>query len=316
MIDYRPFRNTDPPALCAIWQNSAALRARYQPLTPSLLEDAVLAKPFFDPQGLIVASEEGRPVGFAHAGFAVTADGSSLDYGSGTTCMLMVTPCSQQDQIARQLLEHSERYLQEAGARQLFAGANPRLAPFYHGLYGGAMVSGILATDIQQLRWFADAEYAEVSRALILQRLLAGFRPVVDRQQMMLKRTVDVTLQPEPPLRDWWEACTAALADRFVYVACPRSCSSPCASVSYWDMEPLASIWAVHARGLCELQVDVQENREPTMLYVLGESLRLLAAAGATLCEAHVASVNEPLLLALQRLGFAEIESTTLLSKP
>ena len=45
----------------------------------SLVEAAVFSKPYFDRQGVIVAVDEGRVVGFAHAGFGPTADRSAID---------------------------------------------------------------------------------------------------------------------------------------------------------------------------------------------------------------------------------------------
>ena len=83
MIDYRPFRNTDPPALCEIWRSHAPLRAFFQPLTPPMLETTVLSRPFFDREGLIVAVEDGEPIGFVHAGFGRDQEGNSLDTSIG-----------------------------------------------------------------------------------------------------------------------------------------------------------------------------------------------------------------------------------------
>ncbi len=111
MIEYRPFRNLDPPALCEIWRNHPPVRALFQPMTPVVLEDTVLSKPFFDREGLIVATDDQRPVGFVHAGFGPNAAGTALDPPIGATCMLMVSHHDQRTDIAEQLLRHSEAYL-------------------------------------------------------------------------------------------------------------------------------------------------------------------------------------------------------------
>ena len=137
MIDYRPFRNTDPPALCEIWRNHPPVRALFQPLTPSVFENTVLSKPFFDREGLIVATDHHHPVGFVHAGFGADPSGSALDRSVGATCMLMVSHHEQRMHVAESLLERSEAYLRERGATTIFGGGSPRVAPFYAGLYGG-----------------------------------------------------------------------------------------------------------------------------------------------------------------------------------
>ena len=74
MIGYRIFRNSDPPHLADIWRTHAGRRGLMQPMTAALLEELVLSKPYFDPQGLIVATDGNHPVGFAHAAFGPTED--------------------------------------------------------------------------------------------------------------------------------------------------------------------------------------------------------------------------------------------------
>ena len=57
MISYRRFLNTDPPALVDVWNETAAGRGSYPLKSSSLLDKWILSKPYFDPEGLIVAEE-------------------------------------------------------------------------------------------------------------------------------------------------------------------------------------------------------------------------------------------------------------------
>ncbi len=315
MIDYRPFRNNDPPALCEIWRNHAPMRAFFRPLTPPILEATVLSKAFFDREGLIVAVEDGRPIGFAHAGFASSPDGSELDTSIGTTCMLLVSHPHQRHQVARELLSRSEQFLRQRGAQRIFGGGTQTIAPFYYGLYGGANVSGVLATDQDTIDLFAEAGYVESGRKLILQRQLAGFRPLVDRQQIQLKRSLLVESLPDAPSATWWEACNVGFSDRFCFTVRPRTGESLNALATFWDVEPLASSWGVHARGLTKIYVDVPQDGEALPLFLIGESLRLMAAEGATLAEAHTSGPDDPLDAMLNRLGFREVEQAIMFRK-
>ena len=244
MIDYRPFRNTDPPALCEIWRSHAPLRAFFQPLTPPILETTVLSRPFFDREGLIVAVEDGEPIGFVHAGFGRDQDGSFLDTSIGATCMLLVSNPQQRPQVGRELLARSEQYLQHRGAVDgSIGGGSQLMAPFYLGLYGGTHVPGILATDSAQLELFTAAGYRETGRRSIMQRQIAGFRPVVDRHQIQLKRNSLVESFPDPCSTCWWEACTSGLNDRYCFSAKNRLGDECKATAVFWDIEPLASSW-------------------------------------------------------------------------
>ena len=67
MLRYRTFCNTDPPAITSIWRSHAGRSGVLQPVSVDLFEQLVFGKLYFDYPGLILAFDEGRPVGFAHA---------------------------------------------------------------------------------------------------------------------------------------------------------------------------------------------------------------------------------------------------------
>ena len=74
LIEYRAFRNTDPPQLAEIWRSQTAQRGLMQPMSIVALERYIFSKPSFDRNGLIVAVDEGKLLAFAHAGFGSTPD--------------------------------------------------------------------------------------------------------------------------------------------------------------------------------------------------------------------------------------------------
>ncbi len=316
MIDFRPFRNTDPPALCEIWCAQPNLRAMFQPLSPAALEGGVLSRPFFDRHGLIVAADSHRPVGFVHAGFAVDSSESALDHSVGATCMLLVAEHMQRAEIAAQLLAHSEAYLRSCGATTIRGGGSPRVAPFYAGLYGGCSVPGVLETDHRTLELYRRAGYVETARRVILQRPVAGFRAVMDRQQIQLRRQYIVEPAADPAPRTWWEACTDGLLDRHVYVVRPRAGGEAVAVAMFWDMEPLASSWGVHARGLTRLDLPAHLDREPLGVFFLSEALRLMQLDGVTLVEVHLGAADAALLQLFHKLGFQAVEQAVELTRP
>lgn len=316
MIEYRPFRNTDPPALCEIWRNQPPLRARFQPMTTVVFEDIVLSKPFFERAGLIVAAEDQRAVGFVHAGLGPTPDGKQLDSEFGATCMLMVAHHPERTAIAEQLLRLSEAYLATHGTRSCYGGGMACIAPFYNGLYGGCSVPGIVASDTQLVSLYQSAGYVEQGRRLILQRSLAGFRPAVDRQQIQYRRGHDIEVQADPPPRSWWEACVTAHMDLTAYRMRPRNGGAALGTAVFWNMEPLASSWGVHARGLWQLDIPAGPDQDALAVFVLGEALRLAGQEGVTLIEAHVADSDASLKQVLiGKLGFQVLEEAIVFRK-
>src|SRR5438067_1190395 len=79
--------------------------------TPSTLEEYVFAKPYFDPAGLLLALEDGVPVGFAHGGFGPGADESALSTGTGVVCAVGVRPSHRRRGLGAELLRRCEAYL-------------------------------------------------------------------------------------------------------------------------------------------------------------------------------------------------------------
>src|SRR5262249_36231063 len=138
----------------------------------SLLEMLVLAKPYFDPTGLIVAVEAKEVVGFAHAGFGPNEDGSAADKGSGAVCLLGVLPSHRRRGIGSALLERAESYLKQQGSKTILAGAIRPLTPFYLGLYGGSEVPGFLSGDRNAGPFFLRRGYEPCETSLILDRRL------------------------------------------------------------------------------------------------------------------------------------------------
>ena len=55
MITYRRYKNTDPPALVEVWNESLNARGSYPVRTPALFERWIFSKPYFRHDALCVA---------------------------------------------------------------------------------------------------------------------------------------------------------------------------------------------------------------------------------------------------------------------
>ncbi len=90
MPSYRTFRNTDPPLLTALWRSRAGQSGLLQPLSVDVLEQLVFAKLYFDYEGLSIACDGDRAVGFAHAGFGPNAERNWISTATGVICIVLV----------------------------------------------------------------------------------------------------------------------------------------------------------------------------------------------------------------------------------
>ena len=153
-ITYRSFRNTDPPRILRLWNRCELGRGAARPLTSDAFEVANYAQPYFDPQGLIVAEQDGEVVGFVHAGFGFSADMQRLDLSVGVICVVMVQPDLRRQGIGRELVHCAEEYLRQRGVKEIVAGQSKGRDPFYFTLYGGSRPCGFLESDPLRVRFF------------------------------------------------------------------------------------------------------------------------------------------------------------------
>ena len=234
---FRTFHNSDPPHLATIWRSLPPQRGRVQPMTSALLEQCVFSKQHFDPNGVIVATQNNQPVGFAHAGFGPNDEGDSLENQIGVTyCVLLHRDIVADEAKALEdsLLERSEAYLTKNGAKVLYGGGIQPLNGFYLGLYGGSELPGVLDSDSDQQEIFLRNNYKAIDRVVVLHKDLATFKPTVSRQQRECNRRCEIEALPDPLTETWWEACTEGCFDRMAYQLTVKGTDKPAAVARFW----------------------------------------------------------------------------------
>ena len=315
MLTYRTFRNTDPPLVTSLWRSRVGQRGLMESVSPDLFEQLVFAKPYFDRNGLIVACEDGRPVGFAHAAFGPNREQDRISTESGVTCLVLVRPDCREHEVAAGLLERCEDYLHRRGAKVLYGGAVQPLNPFYLGLYGGSELPGVLDSDHVARQLYASHGYRQIGRTLIMRHGLKDFEAPIDRQQMQIRRrmVVEVTVDPLP--RTWWEACTIGDFDLTRFDLVPRGGGTAVASATFRSMEPSGTAAAGRAAGLIDLEVDESLRRRGLAIFLLTEAFRQFIRQGIMLVEAQATELNAAMLGTYQKLGFLQVDRGSIFRK-
>ncbi len=252
-IHFRHFRNSDPPALVDVWRSRAGQPELNPAVNVEIFQQFVLAKTYFDPEGLILACDGERALGFAHAAFGAndTEDGISTELG--TTELLVVRPDCNAAEVAAGLLEHCEAYLHRRGAGVIYGGGIRPLNGFYLGLYGGSELPGVPESDRVAQQAFASHGYREIDRTLLFRRDLSTFEAVVDRHQMQIRRQMVVEVLIDPPLRTWWEACTLGMFDLVRFALVPRTGGSAVATATFRRMELIPIVMKPPSLGLMDV---------------------------------------------------------------
>lgn len=314
-MQFRPFRNSDPPALAALWCSQPPQRGLARDVTPRILETYVFSKPYFERNDLIVAEADGKLVGYVHVGFGPNEWRDAICHEMGAICMLMVDPKCNFVEVAAELLEHGEQRLAQVGAKLIYAGAIAPINPFYLGLYGGSELPGVLLSDHRMIDLYNRSGYKEIDRSVILQRELGDFRMPIDRRLVQLKRKMIVELDTMPRTDDWWDACASPPHEPTRFEILPKSGGQHCGSVRFWVIEPFSQTWGRLTVGLTRLEIDEEYRGRGLATYLNVEALRHLQLNGVELVEAQTMLHNKAALDLYGRLGFKEIDQGVVFRK-
>ena len=286
-----------------------------QPVSASLLEHAVFSKQHFDREGLIVATQDDQPVGFAHAGFGPNETRTAIDTSLGTTHLLLIRGGQEDRVLADELLAASEEYLRSRGADVLYAGGIKPLNSFYLGLYGGSEIPGVLQSNRLLREACVRGGYRESATISILHCDLLTFRTPISPKTRQLRRQVKLQETVDPVADSWWDACIwgAQQRDRFELMDSRQQRSV--ASASFWDVQPLSAGWGVCTAGLFDLFVDSDWRRKGCATHLLGESFRLLKHRGVGTVEVQTMITNEAALSLYRKLGFFPVDEGTVFRK-
>jgi ribosomal protein S18 acetylase RimI-like enzyme len=315
-LTYRTFRNTDPPILTELWRSRAGQPGLMQPVSPDVFEQLVFAKLYFDHGGLFLAFDDGRPVGFAHAGFGPNQNQSWISTETGVTCIVLVRPdCAEAGEVAAGLLERCEAYLRDRGAKVLYGGGALPWAPFYLGLYGGSELPGVLDSDAPVQQLFLSRGYEVVEHTLLFRRDLSGFESVIDRQQMQIRRQMVVEVTTDAHMHSWWEASTLGHFDLTRFDLLPRGGGALVASAVFRSMDPSVTNAMGRATGLIHFHVEEGYRQRGVAIFLLSEAFRQFIRQGTMLVEAQIPENNEAALATMRKLGFQVVETGSVFRK-
>ena len=308
MLHFRSFRNTDPPRIIEIWRSLAGQPGLLQPISVDLVEQFVMSRLFFEPAGLVLAWEDDRPVGMAHAGFGPAEQDDWISTELGTTCVLLTRPDCDREAVAAGLLSQCEEYLASRGAKVIYGGGIRPLNPFYLGLYGGSELPGILESDTVARGAFESGGYREIDRTVIFECDLHKFHAPVSRAQMQIRRQMIVHAMADPPGRNWWENCTLGNFDLTRYSLCPRLGGPSVAQALIRNMEPTAAFGGGRTAGLIELEVDPRYRRRGLVTFLLTEIFHQISRQGIIKVEVQTMRNNSAALALYRQLGLQEID--------
>jgi ribosomal protein S18 acetylase RimI-like enzyme len=217
--------------------------------------------------------------------------------------------------LARRLLDASESYLRDRGAKVFYAGCISPLNPFYLGLYGGSELPGIMQSDAVSVQLFQSAGYQEIDRVVMMECSLPSFRAPVDRQQLQNRRRFCVELETDTGHRNWWDACSGPISESARFVVFPAEGGPPAGSVVFWIMEPLSTSYGQSTAGLTQLTINEPFQRKGLATFLNAEAMRQLQMGGLANVEVQTMIGNTAAIGLYQKLGFREYDQGLVMRK-
>ncbi|MFO0876432.1 MAG: GNAT family N-acetyltransferase [Gemmataceae bacterium] len=318
VIHYRSFKNPDPPLLAEVWNTclSGPRTVTIPARSTGLLEYFTLAKPYFDPEGMVLAFDDGRPVGLAHLGFASTPNEKALDYQVGVICSLGVIPSHRGQGIGSELLRRVEAYAQGRGAKRVVAGPAWPANPFTFGLYGGSNSAGFLAAQEGGARQFFEKHGYRLVRTISIQSrsLKRTFLPT-DPRFLGIHPKHDIVGAPLSRA-SWWRECVLGPIEAVEYRLQEKRGQAVVGRVVLWDMATFSMNWGESAVGLLDMEVRADLRRQGLGKYLLAQVLMHLHHQTFDRFEVCVDTSNAAMLGLLHGLGFEQVEMGHCFEKP
>jgi ribosomal protein S18 acetylase RimI-like enzyme len=304
MIEYRSFRNTDPPGITEVWNSAFSGRGAYPIRNASVFDETIFNKIYFDPQGLIVAVEEGFTLGFVHAGFSTNASQSGLDHKKGVICAVAVKNGFLRLGIGRELIRRAEAYLCANGAETIVAGGMKPNNPFYFGIYGGSDSPGFLLSDTAAEPFFQANGYKPLQRCIIIHRDLEAPMQLADPRFTFFKRRLEFEVVPRMKAETWWQVCKWGEMEPVECRLVEKDTDTVIARAYYWEMVEFGRKWEAPAVGLLDLEVNEGLRGEGLGKYLLYQVLRHLQEQFFRIVEMQVIDTNVSALHMFEKLGF------------
>lgn len=315
MIEYRSFRNGDPPQIVALWNAGGLGRGAAGPLSTDAFEIVNFAQAYFDKAGLVVACEGGQVVGYAHAGFGSNDGGTALSHQIGVICMVIVHPSYRRQGIGRELVRRLESYLAAAGATEFYAGEASSRDPFYVGLYGGVQPAGFLDSDENAAPFLTRIGYRPLSRHGIFQRNIAESGPPVNFRLMALRRKTQLAVIEGPMKRTWWWNSRFGRLDWIRFALIPKGATNPLASLTVVGLDFYVPKWHQRSVGLIDIQIHANDGQAGYGEILIAEVSKRLRQELVTLVEIHSPEDDSDRLQLIDAAGFSQVDAGTVFHK-
>ncbi|MDG1896094.1 MAG: GNAT family N-acetyltransferase [Fuerstiella sp.] len=292
MVEFRTFHNADPPEILKLWHASNLGPSAAEGFPCDIFELFVFSQPFFDRNGFFVAHEGDRIVGFVHAAFSCTKDGTALNITDGVISALVVHPEFRRQGVGTQLVVLAEHYLADKGAASVEVGAGLDRNGFYNGIYGGHQASGFANEIAPWTEFLTPLKFRPGSSTRILHRDLTMGRDPVSARLIRHRRRMNLVITDRVADMPWWWHVRFGQLDALKFELQERQGKSVAASGQIIGLDVYVPKWGVRAVGMKDVWVPEEVRRHGYGLSLVLEICRRLREQSIQVIEAQIDADN------------------------
>jgi predicted N-acetyltransferase YhbS len=303
----RHFRNTDTAHLTRIWNLHHSASRSCDPISNSVFDACVIAKPFFVAEDLLILEDDGSPVGFVHVGYGGNEAKSNIDHQNAMLSCLCVEPHRDEESIADNLIQAAIGRIEQHSSSHVIAIGSPASYAFYIGVAAGDGLMGVVATDSRLQRWLGHNRFEPSRPTECWEVDLASFRPPMDRGQFAVRRAASVVRVLDELHEQWWDAVVLGHTEQIRFQLFSRQHSAITNEVSFWYTDQAFSgISSQAARIWLPKFPDDTEGRD-RYVFLLSEAFRQLQSERFSTVRAIAAPDQQASVSVLQRLSFRSV---------
>lgn len=283
-------------------------------MTIALMEAQVFAKPYFQPQNLLVAEIEGKIVGMAHLVEYGPLLSAEFHAEVANIPMILAGNIPNAAEVEDRLVEECERRVRETSTQLLLLGGTHEPGPFYFGLAKGSCNRGAMVSDQRMIDLAERHSYEATHSWKVCNRALRGFRPPVDRTQIAARRALHVLREDDPPYTSYREACIFMQYHQTRYTLVQKLSGQRLAQLKVVQMDAFSHLRGVRTCGIVDLDhlnaIDANQSK-----FFLAEMLRQISEDGTAMVEAQVSNANPTLCQLTDALGFETFDEVRIMAK-
>jgi hypothetical protein len=310
MIEFRTFQNADLPTLAELWCIHHATYRQPPMVNPTVFEQAVASRLFFDASRLLVAVNDGHPVAWCQW------------FAGDDAVASLVAICFATDEIGTQaatgLLALVERDARAAGMTELQVGVHFQSAWGYQGLEPIGHGMGIDVADDRTNTLLEGLGYQESKRIDRWEVATVGYRPPVNRDLLAFRRSTMIQRDSKGLLPPHLAAAMIHLEIERHSLVDTRS-RAVLAAVDIWTSDPEALVmpaadailgsWTVPHR-VNELVID-----DGSLRYLISSVIPQLAERRIRSLQRSVATDNKIDAATLHAINFSRTNAGRMLMK-